>query len=308
MAPWADGIVIPKEAWPILSTDGKVGGPDSPQSLEKPGTAVSWELFDDQAASFESRAGLPAELCPLIAEAVLESGEVNRSDVVLEIGPGTGQIGIWIARAADYVGLDLSAGMLAEFDRRLKGAQAPATLLIRADAHGSWPLADGLAKLIFSSRALHLLPAEHVASEVFRTAAPGGATLVVGRVVRDRTSVRSLMAREMMQRLRSRGFEAHQGEHETKKLAEACHQRGGAVLERATVASWTVSSSPRQSIDSWRLLRGLGGTPVPEPIRESILSELEAWAEERFGGLDAQSESIESYVLRPVRIPSAKTD
>jgi hypothetical protein len=195
--------------------------------------------------------------------------------------------------------------MLGEFKKRLAERDVPAAMLVRADAAGSWPLANATVRLIFSSRALHLLPVGHIVSEVFRTAGPDGATLLIGRVERDRTSVRARMAREMMQRLRNRGFEAHQGERQTQKLSEACRIRGAQVMEPVAVATWMVSTAPRQSIDSWRLLKGLGGVPVPEAIREQILNELELWAEQNLGGVDAAVESRETYVLRPLRIPVA---
>jgi len=251
---------------------------------------------------------LPPAFCEQIARAVLQAGGVQSGDLVVEIGPGTGQIGVFLSRSVDYIGLDLSAGMLDEFRRRLPGRELLNALLVRADAGRQWPLADSSARLIFSSRALHLLPIDHIVSEVFRIAIPGGASLIIGRVERDRTSIRARMAREMMQRLRLRGFEAHQGEHQTKELTEACRLRGAQVLEPVAVAKWLVSTAPRQSIESWRLLKGLGGVPVPRPIRDRILNELEVWADQNLGGLDARAESSETYVLRALRIPAATGD
>jgi hypothetical protein len=274
--------------------------------LENQGASfpATWELFDDQAAGFENRAGLPPVFCEQIARSVLQVGEVRPGDFVVEIGPGTGQIGSWLSGSVNYIGLDLSAGMLGEFKKRLAARDVRAAMLVRADAGRSWPLADATVRLIFSSRALHLLPVSHIVSEVFRTAGPNGATLVIGRVERDRTSVRARMAREMMQRLRHRGFEAHQGDRQTQNLGEACRLRGAQVLEPVAVARWLVSTAPRQSIDSWRLLKGLGGVPVPQPIREQIFNELEVWAEQNLGGVDTRVESNETYVLRPLRIPA----
>jgi len=272
--------------------------------LERRGStsATSWELFDGQASGFERRAGLPEEVCPLIAQSVVSAGGAGLDDLVVEIGPGTGQVGIWISKLARYIGLDFSWDMVSEFRRKLNSAGSGDALLLRSDAGGPWPVRDRTARLIFSSRALHLLAAEHIAGEVFRLAAPGGATLVVGRVERDRQSVRSQMAREMRDGLRSRGFEPHHGERETRRLTEVCERLGGIVQEPVMVAEWTVSTSARQSIEAWRLLRGLGGVPVPSAEREHILSELEGWAENRFGSLDRCFESTENYVLRPISI------
>jgi ubiquinone/menaquinone biosynthesis C-methylase UbiE len=264
---------------------------------------ASWELFDNQATAFEQRAGLPAQYCRDIAASVVEIGQVRPGDLILEIGPGTGQIAQWFQQPTPYIGFDLSDGMLRESQRRicLEGHRS----LIQADANASWPLAGGSARVIFSSRALHLLDHEHVAFEVFRVASYDGATLILGRIERHHDSVRARMAKEMIERLRRHGFEGRRGKQETQKLIELCCRRGAEALELRPVAQWNVSTCPRQSLDSWRCLTGLGGIGVPAKIRDEILDELEAWAVKEFGGLDQEIQSEETYVLRPLRIPAA---
>ena len=268
-------------------------------------TDASFELFDDQAAIFDQRAGLPVEYCQAIAGAVVEIGQLTPGDLILEVGPGTGRIGQWFSAPISYVGIDKSAGMLKQF-QRLLGGGASNQMLVRTDANGSWPIASGVARVIFSSRAMHLLDQEHAASEIFRVAAPDGATLIIGRVERDPESVRARMAREMNQGLRKHGYEGHRGEQRNRKLFESCCRRGGQILESVTVATWTVLASPRQSLDSWRCLKGLGGVQVPAETKERILAELEDRAQEEFGGLDEQFESEERYTLRPLRIPPTR--
>ena len=265
---------------------------------------TSWELFDDQATAFEQRAGLPAHYCRDIATSVIEIGQVRQGDLIVEIGPGTGQIAEWFQQSSAYVGFDLSGGMLRESQRRL-GHTAGNRALIQADANANWPLASGSTRVIFSSRALHLLDNEHVGSEVFRVASDEGAHLILGRVQRDRESVRARMAREMIDRLRQHGFEGRRGEQQNQKLIESCCRRGAEDLGARQVARWHVSTSPRQSVESWRCLSGLGGIKVPAQSRDEILNEMEAWAEQEFGGLDREIESEETYVLRSLRIPTA---
>jgi ubiquinone/menaquinone biosynthesis C-methylase UbiE len=264
---------------------------------------TSWELFDDQAAAFEQRAGLPAHFCRDIANSVVEIGQIRPGDVILEIGPGTGQIAEWFQETSAYVGFDLSGGMLRESQRRLDAGNGS---LVQADANASWPLASGSTRVIFSSRALHLLDDEHVGSEVFRVASDDGATLILGRVQRDRDSVRARMAKEMLDRLRRHGFEGRRGEQQNQKLIESCCKRGAEDLGVKHVARWRVSTSPRQSVESWRCLSGLGGIKVPAKSRDEILNEMEEWAEQTFGGLDREIESEESYVLRALRIPAVQ--
>jgi hypothetical protein len=76
---------------------------------------------------------------------------------------------------------------------------------------------------------------------------------------------------------------------------------GAKILEPVEVASWVVAASPQASLDSWRSLSSLGGLDVPASVREQILAELESWAGKEFGALDRESESLETYMLYPVR-------
>ncbi|HEV3469858.1 MAG TPA: class I SAM-dependent methyltransferase [Pyrinomonadaceae bacterium] len=266
---------------------------------------ASPELFDGQARFFDRRTGLPEDCCRAVAEKILEVGEVRAGDLVVEVGCGTGQIGQWVAAQARYVGFDLSAGMLGEFRRRL-GAGRGRLPLVRADANATWPFAAGAAGVIFSSRAMHLLEQGHVAAEVFRLASPAGATLVVGRVERTPGSVKELMAQEMNERLRRRGLKGRRGERRNRKLFDACARLGAEILEPVPVATWGASASPRQSLDSWRRLAGLGGVPVSAETRAEVVGELEVWAAEVFGGLDRAFEFEETYVLSPLRVPPAR--
>ena len=282
----------------LLSTERR-----DPESSSRRSNHTSWELFDNQATAFEQRAGLPEHYCRDIANSVIEIGQVRPNDLILEIGPGTGQIAEWFERTSTYVGFDLSGGMLREAQRRL-GNTARNGSLVQADANASWPLASGSTRVIFSSRALHLLDHEHVAGEVFRVASDEGAHLVLGRVQRDRESVRARMAKEMIGRLRQHGFEGRRGEQQNQKLIDSCCSRGAEDRGVKHVARWRVTTSPRQSVESWRCLSGLGGIKVPANTRDEILDEMEAWAEREFGGLDLGIESEEVYAIRSLRIPA----
>ena len=262
-----------------------------------------WRLYDDQASTFEGRAGLPAKYCSDIADSIVQIAGLGDGDLIVEIGPGTGQIGASFGESVRYLGLDLSRDMLEQFRRRVDGCSEH-RILVRGDANHHWPVTAGTAKAIFSSRALHLLPVEHVATEAFRIARLDGATLIIGRVERDRNSVRSRMARQMIEMLQHQGLEGLRGERHTRNLIEACGRGGGQVLPSTCVARWTAGATPRESIESWRCLQGLAGIPVPADTKEQVLNEIESWAQETFGGLDEVADSEESYVLWPIRVNS----
>jgi SAM-dependent methyltransferase len=207
-------------------------------------------------------------------------------------------IGRWFPeRQVRYAGLDLSRGMLEIFRRR-----APEAPLVQADGARSWPFPDGSVSVVFSSRAIHLLPLDHVVEELYRVGHPG-AVLVLGWVEREPESVKARMSREMQRRLRERGFPARTAG--SRRVLAACRERhaaGTADLPKTVVARWSVRHTARQSLDDWRSKEGLGGIVLPPGVQEEVLTGLEAWAAEAFGGLDAALETEDAYVLEGVRL------
>jgi hypothetical protein len=255
--------------------------------------------FDGQAPQFDRRVGLPESDCRAIAAAVIALAGAGEGDRVLEICAGTGMIGRWfLDHPVRYVGLDRSRGMLEVFRRRPGAGRAG---LVQADGARSWPLPAGSARVIFSSRAMHLLPLAHVVDEVLRVAgAAPTASCLLGWVERDAESVKARMSREMQRLVREQGFTPRTAG--SRRFLAACRERGAAELPRTAVARWPARHSPRQSLDSWRGKLGLGGVVLPPGVQESVLDELEAWARRTFGDLDAESPAEETYVLEGVRL------
>src|SRR5262245_40237061 len=168
-------------------------------------------LFDMQVETYDQRVGLPEQDCQAVVRAVLALAQTQPHDLLLEMGAGTGMIGTWFARLPlRYVGLDLSRGMLTAFPQRL-AVDSGMPLLLQADGNAPWPLADATVRLIFSSRALHLLDVPHVVQESMRVVRPDGA-IIMGRVQRQDDSVATMMQRAMLRLLRQHGFHGRRGE------------------------------------------------------------------------------------------------
>ena len=258
--------------------------------------------FDTQAETYDQRVGLPEQDCQTIVRAVLALAQTQPHDLLLEMGAGTGMIGTWFARLPlRYVGLDLSRGMLASFRQRLS-AHSGTPLLLQADGNTPWPLADATVRVIFSSRALHLLDLAHVVRESLRVARPDGAVVIMGRVQRQDDSVAARMQREMQRLLRQHGFHGRGGGQHQRQLLAAYGQHGATVLDPVVVARWTVPRAPWQSINDWHTKPGLGGINLPANAKDTILQALCRWAKGTFGDLHHEVTSAESYVLQGVRL------
>jgi ubiquinone/menaquinone biosynthesis C-methylase UbiE len=260
--------------------------------------------FDEQAASFDQRAGLPLEVCDSVARELVRFARLAPTDLVLEVGVGTGQIGAALSCfPLRYVGFDASSEMLDAFKRRVSKTDR-SSLLLHADGNDRWPVDDGSVKLVFSSRAMHLLHVDHAVEEVFRVALPNGALLVLGRAQREKDSLRARLRREMRDHLRQLGYPSREGQQTEREILDACVRRGAALFERRAVATWPVQCSAAETLASWRKKSGLAGLELAAEVKEAVLSHLAVWAENTFGSLEAVQSAEERYVLEGVRIPS----
>ncbi|MEA5470914.1 class I SAM-dependent methyltransferase [Spirulina sp. 06S082] len=258
--------------------------------------------FDRQAIAYDRRVGLSEETCRLIAETVLDRAAVKPGDLVVEVGAGTGQIGQWFGRSQPdihYLGFDLSEAMLAQFRQYLKEGEDNSRLL-QGDGNQPWPVPDDSTRLIFGSRSLHLLDCDRVVAESLRIAHPDGATLFMGSIERQEDSVKARMRKQMRHLLKQKGFQGRQKNRH--QLGELFHQRGFEAIEAIAVCQWTVTHTPRQSLESWQGKEGIAGIDPPTASKQEILGELQTWAESTFGSLDVPIESEEIYLLQGIQI------
>jgi len=227
--------------------------------------------------------------------------------VLLELGAGTGQLGACFpALGVRYVGLDSSAPMIAEFQRRRPAGGVPMQL-IQADVNAEWPVAAASVRAVFSSRAVHLFDQEHVVAETLRVAHSSGAAFVLGRVQREEHGLRSSLRNEMRSRLAARGFTPRDGERRQRRILDAFRARGAAPLGPVVAATWSANGTAARVLEGWREKPGLGGIEPPDETKEAVLGELADWAAARFGSLGAAHETNERYVLEGVVLPARQT-
>jgi ubiquinone/menaquinone biosynthesis C-methylase UbiE len=255
--------------------------------------------FDSGAISFERRAGLPENAQLAVAHALFSRSRGGR---ILDVGAGTGDVGLPLVRmGANYLGIDASREMLDVFAARAAEARLLPALSL-ADARSRWPVDDGSVSVIFGSRSLHLLEVSHVASEARRVASPSGAELVIGRVVRDPDSPRAAIRREMRRRLRALGVTPRGGRDDAAALLATLTADGATPLHERVVAEWTVTRTPRASLDDWEGKPGLAGVDVDPDAKRRLLEGLRGFIEEHLGDIDAPFEAVERYSLAGVAL------
>jgi SAM-dependent methyltransferase len=237
-----------------------------------------------------------------IAAAVLEMGRIEGKHRVLDLGAGTGDIGLeLVSRGVSYRGVDASSGMLAIFRERAAAAGLAPDLVV-ADAGERWPAEDDSVRVVFGSRSLHWIDTSHLASETERVALPEGAVLIIGRVVRAPEDPRERIRGAMREILREHGYEGRSGGGRAKEGIAECVRRGGRALPACVAATWAVRRTPSASLADWRSKPGLAGRDVPDDVKASVLADVLRFTTETFGNIDQAVDVTECYVLDGVEV------
>lgn len=262
-------------------------------------------LYDDQAATFDQRAGIPAQAAEAVADALAAITRLGQDDALLDVGAGTGSLSLpLVRRTTRYVAFDRSPAMVEVFRALLAETGLTAELHV-ADGNGRWPAQDHGVAVVFSARALHHLDADHAAAETRRVLRAPGGWLAVGRVRRPPESPKSEVRRRMRGLLAAHGHAGRSGDAGAEAVIAALERLGGRRAEPRVAARWTVRHRPADSIAAWEGKRGLAGIDLADEVKARVLAELRAWAEERFGSLDVALPQEESFELAAIHVPVA---
>ena len=262
--------------------------------------ARSASTFDEQATRYDARVGLPEPVGAAVAAEIMAFAGLQTEDLVLELGAGTGEIGIhFVQLPVRYLGIDSSTAMLQLFRHKL-GEQSAALLL--ADASQRWPIDEHAASVVFASRVIHLLDPAHVARETLRVCRPGG-WLMLGRVLRDSDGVKERLRRRRLELLRQAGFGPLRGREGARRVIEHLQVAGGESMSRRVVAEWSGVTTPAEVIADWTSLSRMGSVAVDSVRRQQILGELQDWARAELGDLEQPEAHRERYAIDCIRLP-----
>lgn len=257
-------------------------------------------LYDDQADTFDERAGIPPDSVQAIARAIGTLAKLESGGSLLEVGCGTGLLSIPLLEfPIDYVGFDRSPEMIRVFRDKLARIDSSPDLYV-SDGNDAWPGIEGTFDAIFSSRAIHHIDIDHAVSEIVKALGKDGGLLIVGQVKRPNDSVKSVMRRYMRDLLKRQGYSGRSGGNHAERLFTALEARGGTRREPLTAAEWTSTHAPVDSIEAWRTKDGLAGLELPPKVKTRTLDEVREWATEQFGSIEEPLEQIESYELSAI--------
>jgi SAM-dependent methyltransferase len=254
---------------------------------------VQASAFDALAPRFERDRALPADVAAAVRAAVREVTGIARPRV-LDLGAGTGRIG-WpfVAAGDDYVGADLSLGMLRAFAQRCDGAPR----LVQADGH-RLPFRDATFDAVLLIQVFGGIDDWRTfTAEVRRVLQPSGAILT-GRTRAPEDGVDARMKRQLDGIVGTRPGGANRREDIERLLGASA-----ADTERRVVGTWTAERMPRQFIARHRA--GARFSALPESAKDDAMARLADWAEKAFGSLDAMSPESHTFELRVFKFEGA---
>ena len=243
---------------------------------------VLMSAYDAAAPSFDRHRPLPDGAAEAVRAAVL--GVIaTAAPRLLDLGAGTGRIGRpFVAAGDDYVGVDLSLGMLREFARRADAGNRHAPRLVQADGE-RLPFRDAmfdavmLIQVMGAARDWRRLIAE--ARRVLRS--PGA--LVIGQSVMPSDGLDARMKQHLASYLDRKGVASYH-----VNAREDVRHRLEAIADssaRVVAAAWSAERTPRGFLERQR--SGAQFSKLPDAIKDDALRDLNAWAAATFGSLDA---------------------
>jgi ubiquinone/menaquinone biosynthesis C-methylase UbiE len=238
--------------------------------------------YDSAASSFDLHRALEGCVPIAIRTALLSQVEAP-SPRLLDLGAGTGRIGRPFAAAGDdYVGVDLSLGMLREFARRAGPGKNHAPRLAQADGE-CLPFGDAtfdavmMIQVMGAARSWRRLVTE--ALRVLRS--PG--TLAIGHTDMPADGLDARMKHWLASLLDDMGVPPYHTDarRDVQHWLESVAQNS----IRIVAAEWDAERTPRGFLD--RQPTGAQFSRLPKPIKDEALRELTARAIATFGSLDA---------------------
>jgi ubiquinone/menaquinone biosynthesis C-methylase UbiE len=253
--------------------------------------------YDAAAPTFERHRALPDGVPRAIRAAVLAAITVP-SPRLLDLGAGTGRFGRpFVSAGDDYVGIDLSFGMLREFAAMSEpGRVAPR--LAQADGE-RLPFADKTFDAVLMVQVFGGMRGwRRVLAETRRVLRPPGA-LVLGRTITPSDGLDARMKERLAQILVDLGAEAQT--HNAREDAQSWLGRAARRGSRAIAATWEAPRTARSFLDRHR--DGARFLALPKPLKGQSLRRLADWAASTFGSLDAAVREQYAFELQFYEFP-----
>jgi ubiquinone/menaquinone biosynthesis C-methylase UbiE len=249
--------------------------------------------YDAAAPTYDTYRALPAGAAAAIRARVLEAAGHARRPRLLDLGAGSGRVGhAFVAAGDDYVGVDLSLGMLRQFVRRTDTAGHPPGV-VQADGT-RLPFGDGAFDLVLLVQVWGGMDEwRPFLAEARRVLRPAGA-LVLGRTTMPEGGIDGRMKARLDAILADMGA-AHERRNAREDVQRSL-DRGGGGGAPVAAAAWDAARTPRGFMERHRT--GARFSQLPTPVKDEAMRRLSAWAVTEFGSLEAPATERHTFELR----------
>ena len=237
--------------------------------------------YDKGAAGFERQRVLPSEVAQSVRAAVLTAVGHVETPRLLDLGAGSGRIGLsFVAAGDDYIAVDLSLRMLQVFAEKNTGEHR--ARLIQADGR-ALPFAEANFDAVMLIAVFGDLPDWRPLVAEARRVLRAGGVIAIGRTAAPDDGIDEQM-KEQLDRLLAERMVYTPRKNGRKNAAQHLAATATATTDLAP-ASWSVDRSARHFLE--RHAGGARFSRLPSSVREEALAELAEWAKGEFGSLDA---------------------
>jgi ubiquinone/menaquinone biosynthesis C-methylase UbiE len=249
--------------------------------------------YDAAAPTYDTYRALSSGVVDAIRATILNVARATPRPRLLDLGAGSGRIGhAFVAAGDDYVGVDLSLGMLRQFARRAD-SDGRAPRLVQADGN-RLPFGDAAFDIVLLVQVFGGMDEwRPLVAEARRVLRPAGA-LVLGRTAMPADGIDSRMKAQLEAILADMGVAPERKnarEHVRRWLERS--SRGGTPV---AAAEWDAERTPQGFMERHRT--GAQFSQLPGAIKDEALSRLSAWAITEFGSLDTRAMERHAFEVR----------
>src|SRR5256885_1435058 len=202
--------------------------------------------YDVAAPNFDRYRALPSGVAHAIRVAVLACASASARPRLLDLGAGSGRTG-WpfVAAGDDYVGVDLSSGMLREFARRA-AQQSAAPHLVQADGR-QLPFRDAAFDAVMLIQVFGGLSGWRNFIAEARRVLPAAGALIIGRTSMPSDGLDARMKQRLAFILKELGRERDR----TNARDDIARwlDSNAASSETVIAARWSANRTPRAFIE-----------------------------------------------------------
>jgi SAM-dependent methyltransferase len=244
-------------------------------------------VYDTMASDFDRRRALPDGVPDTIRDAILRTGLPARPRV-LDLGAGAGRIGRCFVQAGDdYIGADLSFGMLHAF-----AGSIVAPRLVQADG-ARLPFADATFDAVLLVQVLSGAHGwRHLLTDTMRVLRPGG-VLIAGRVVAPEDGIDAQMKARLAAILD--GMDIHPYRDRPRDDALSWLVRTMPCRSVLTAATWTAERTPAAFLA--RHGSGARFSVLDAVVKQAAMRRLADWATGQFGSVDTAFAETHKFEL-----------